>query len=198
MYTNSIGQQLQDKLDMAYTNSIEAQKNCAKVALKLLGKIGLNPMILGGAPRDWLHDRPAKDLDIYIQFDGCLMATIDKIQSALFLNSNEIVDITTTSDYLKNKDNGVLFVFNILNLAMPVQIILCDRKPKEMLNIFMGSLSQAFATYNKDNDTLDASGTYTFKLGQKFKVHFLHKTDDPAYIAKVANKYPDYQLIVEA
>lgn len=194
--TNSLGQQLRNKLDMKY--EIEKQQNCGKTALRLLKQIGLHPLILGGAPRDWLHDRPAKDLDIYIQIEPYqFMSVIEKIEEALYLEPYEIQDITSQSDYLRNKDNGVLHVLNILNLAVPMQIILCDREPMKMLELFHGSLSQAFADITILDGSLVVKGSKVFELGKRFNTHFIKKGDDLRYIQKVADKYPDYHIAFE-
>lgn len=191
-----INQQLKEKLDML--DDIQRQQTCANTALRLLNQRGLKAMILGGAPRDWLHNRPAKDLDIYIELKAgdSLMLTLDTIKTALYLADFEIDDITTTSTYLLNLDNGVRYVFNILNLAMPVQIILCDREPIKMLELFHGSLSQAYAQYEKGQN-LKVQGSKVFELGQRFATHFIKKRDDPNYITKVQTKYPNYTPVFE-
>ena len=196
MYINSLGQQLRNKLDMLY--EIERQQTCASTALRLLKQNGLDAVILGGAPRDWLHDRPAKDLDIYIELktDFSFMATIELIEKALCLEPYELQDITTQSDYLRNKENGVKHVFNVLNLAMPAQIILCDRAPMEMLKVFHGSLSQAYAEYSKALG-FRVEGTKVFELCKRFGIHLVKKDDDQRYITKVADKYPTYKTIYE-
>lgn len=196
MSTNTLGQQLRDKLDML--DRINKQQTCAATALRLLNRAGFNAVILGGAPRDWLHDRLAKDLDIYIQYDQSkeqLFSVMNKIESALYLEPYELVDITSQCDYVRNIENGVTHVLNVLNLAMPIQIILCDREPMKMLEVFHGSLSQAYATHEVSG--LNVKGSKVFELGKRFKVHFIKKEDDPKYIQKVTEKYPDYMPVFE-
>lgn len=180
-------------------DEIAKQKTVANAALRLLNNAGFNDaMVLGGAPRDWLHNNAAKDLDIYIEYSGSLMDMVERIKRALFLQPHELQDVTSTSDYLKNKDNGVLYVFNVVNLAVPVQIIICDRPPLKMLEVFHGSLSQTYAYHNVDSGNLDVRSSSTFVLGKRFLVHFVRKTDDPVYISKVTRKYPQYLLRYEA
>ena len=87
---------------------------------------------------------------------------------------------------------------------MPIQIILCDRLPIEMLHAFHGSLSKASYTrgyywdYLTNPTDYELDTSVEFDISKQFKVHLVRKTDDPKYIAKVKAKYPNFTTVYES
>jgi hypothetical protein len=202
MYTN-----LKDFMDnLSLVKTIESQKTCANAALNLLHMVDPDSCLLGGAPRDWALGKVAKDLDVYLR--PFLMeskdSTIARITQALSLEHNEIEDVTNDSYYMHSKDNGVLGVLNVKNCFMPIQIVLCDRAPLEMLYTFHCSLSQAYYVrdhswdYTLNSDAYRLETTMEFDIGKQFQVNLIKKNSDPKYIAKIQAKYPNYTPVYEA
>lgn len=184
---------------------IETQKICANAILRMLSMVDPNSCILGGAPRDWQLGSAAKDLDVYVQGypDESSLSVASRVAQALELQPGELEDITSSSYYVQGLDNGVLSVFNVKNCAVPIQVVVCDRKPITMLDTFHGSLSKAFYvrgstwSYLDNTDDFDLGGTLEFEISKKFKVHLISKTDSAKYIAKVQAKYPNFTAVYE-
>ena len=185
--------------------SIESQKSCANAVLSMLHMVDPDCCILGGAPRDWALGNPAKDLDVYLQ--GYPNESRDSIASrvsqALELQDGEIEDVTKDSYYMHTLDNGVLGVLNVKNCYMPIQIVICDRLPIDMLDKFHGSLSKVSYcrnynwNYLKNHDSFSLDTSLEFDISKQFKVHLVKKSDDPKYIAKIQSKYPEYTVVYE-
>jgi hypothetical protein len=188
------------------SKTIESQKVCANAALNMLHIVDPHSCILGGAPRDWALGNPAKDLDIYIHGypNESRDSIMSRISQALDLQENELEDVTKNSYYMHSLDNGVAAVFNVKNCFMPIQIILCDRLPIEMLRRFHGSLSKASYTrgyywdYLNNVDDYELETSVEFDISKEFKVHLVRKGDDPKYIAKIQAKYPDFTTVYES
>lgn len=186
--------------------TIESQKQCANAVLSMLHMVDPRSCILGGAPRDWALGNPAKDLDVYIQGypDESRESIALRVSQALDLEDGELEDVTSDSYYMHSKDNGVLGVFNIKNCYMPIQIVICDRKPIDMLNTFHGSLSKVSYRRSliwnptKRDDAFILDTTIEFDISRQFKVHLIRASDDPRYIAKVQAKYPEFIAISES
>ena len=122
---------------------------------------------------------------------------IKRLCKALSISADSVVDKTSTSYYVRAKDNGVVHVLDILGYRMPIQLIICDRVPFNMLYTFHGSLAQAFAFISSTKDKLTVNGTRMFELGREYKVHFTSSEHNPQYIAKVQAKYPEYHLAIK-
>jgi len=201
----AISKSISLKIEMK-SQIIESQKNCAIAALNMLHMVDPNSCILGGAPRDWALGNPAKDLDIYIHAypNESRDSVESRISQALELQVNELENVTNDSYYTHSLDNGVVAVFNVKNCFMPIQIILCDRLPIEMLHAFHGSLSKASYTrgyywdYLTNPTDYELDTSVEFDISKQFKVHLVRKTDDPKYIAKVKAKYPNFTTVYES
>ena len=201
----AISKSISLKIEMK-SQIIESQKNCAIAALNMLHIVDPNSCILGGAPRDWALGNPAKDLDIYIHaYPNESRDSIEsRVSQALELQANELENVTNDSYYAHSLDNGVVAVFNVKNCFMPIQIVLCDRLPIDMLDTFHGSLSQAYYIrgykwdylYNSEDYELDTS--MEFDISKQFKVHLIKKNDDPQYIKKIQAKYPEFTPVYES
>ena len=186
--------------------TIESQKTCAHAALNMLHIVDPDSCILGGAPRDWELGNPARDLDIYLHGypKESKNSIIARISQALELQDNELEDVTNNSYYMHSIDNGVVGVLNVKNCFMPIQIVLCDRYPIDMLYTFHGSLSKASYTrgyywdYLKNSEDYELGTSIEFDISKQFKVHLVRKTDDPKYIAKIKAKYPDFTTVYES
>lgn len=170
---------------------LTSQKTCAYAALKRLKVVDSQAIVAGGAPRDWLFDRQAKDLDIYVQ--GIAGETNWQFEERIALAlESKVVDITSTNDYLTNLDNGVIGVFDVLDCYMPIQVIRCDRAPLSMLDTFHCSLSRVYAMPSGADNSLYLTGNWEFNLGKQYKMNMVKKNFDPKYIAKIRAKFPDF------
>lgn len=176
---------------------IKAQKTCAYSVLKMLKVIDNDVVIAGGAPRDWLFDRQAKDIDVYLRgingesnFDFA-----NRISQAL--DNSRVEDVTSTNEYVLNMNNGVLGVFNVHSCYLPVQVIRCDRAPLGMLATFHCSLSKAFALPSGIDNNLSISGNWEFDLSRKYHMNMIKKDFDPKYISKIQQKFPNFTQVFE-
>ena len=185
---------------------IESQRICAIAALNMLHIVDPDSCVLGGAPRDWALGNPAKDLDIYIR--GYPNESRDSIKArvsqALELQADELEDVTKDSYYMHSLDNGVIGVLNVKNCFMPIQIVICDRTPFDMLDTFHGSLSKVSYSrgynwnYLSNSQDYELDTSIEFDISKQFKVHLVKKSDDPRYIAKIQIKYPNFTVIYES
>lgn len=184
---------------------IRSQQVTADAVLRMMFVLDPNSCILGGAPRDWALGNTAKDLDVYIQTPEDEPPEVTKLRIilAMDLQENEVEDITSSSYYVANLDNGVRYVFNIKGCYMPIQVIVCDRKPIEMLDVFHGSLSKVSYVRLTDWNPFDNYGktgietTMDFDISKKFKIHMVYQKDDLRYISKVMSKYPEFTTVYE-
>jgi hypothetical protein len=193
-------------MNIETAKQIQSQQVTADAVLRMMFVIDPNSCILGGAPRDWALGNPAKDLDVYIQtaVGEPSEITMKRIMLAMDLQEDEIEDITSSSYYVAGIDNGVQYVFNIKNCYMPIQVIVCDRKPIKMLDVFHGSLSKVSYVRLADWDPFDnyaktgIETTMEFDISKKFQVHMVYAKDDMRYINKVTAKYPYFTTVYEA
>ena len=170
---------------------VEEQKEYALKILERLSIIDPDIVIGGGAPRDWHFGRLAKDFDIYVQ--GKTFEDYLSVGNRIEKLGIKLKDVTASSpEYTGKSDNGVLGVYNVVNLYHPVQIIVCDRFPSQMVNTFMTSISKIYMT--KYGNTYKDS---TFDIGKEYNCIFIEENADPKYINKILQKFPNMQPIYQ-
>ena len=139
---------------------------------------------------------------IAMVYSECNVALLVNVSGGLYRGTHDKEDYKHA--YINSLDNGVVAVFNVKNCFMPIQIILCDRLPIEMLHAFHGSLSKASYTrgyywdYLTNPTDYELDTSVEFDISKQFKVHLVRKTDDPKYIAKVKAKYPNFTTVYES
>lgn len=115
---------------------IEHQKEVSKKVLGLMKPFYPNMLIAGGAPRDWRLGKPAKDVDIYMEYSGCKDSFKNMIQLLGLPQPTDIVpakddagDVSLYGDveginHVTEMDyHGVTFQFITLVYAKPMQAV---------------------------------------------------------------------------
>jgi hypothetical protein len=176
---------------------IKQQQTIAGAALRLIRQeIDPEAMIMGGAPRDWTYGQLAKDIDIFTRAltNESADSIKNRIADALFTDEKYIYDLTSGSPYLANKDNGVLFVFEVRTLLLPVQIIVCDREPVKMLDTFDLSICKVYASKGKDFNSVEIYTTEVFDLSKRYNICLASKTSEDR-IYRIREKFPTMTVI---
>lgn len=181
------------RLEELRLEHVKLQKDYAKFLLNKLSLLDPDVMVAGGAPRDWDDNKPAKDLDIYIQgikgeSTWSLAYRVNRILIELDIQMRRNEDPNYV-DYT-NK-NGVAAVYNLSNVAVPTQLIICDMYQHEMINLFDCSLSMLWMS---DSGFIHKKPEYT--VSRKYKTYFLKTTADNEYKERIRSKFPDYKEVL--
>ncbi len=177
---------------------IEEQQALAKDLLSRFGDF-VNQTgrvaVAGGAPRDWDHNKAAKDIDIFLNVghekNSPRSITEDKeegrkvIAKTLGLPLTDVVDADENDTYTGGE---ICWVFNILNLIWPVQIIGIKWRVADQVQAFPVSISKIMYDYD-GNFYRDV----WYKIGEVFNVIYHPNLNDGIgeYVNRVLSKYPE-------
>ena len=170
-------------------SEIEYQKAVALGLLDKLRVIDPDVFLAGGSVRDWYFDKPAKDLDIYINATDSIDHRQLKLVVEQLLNSTvEELGSEGTSEYASNPN--LLRVVQTTYRGMRVQIMAVKNR-RSIVKSFPLGICQC---------GMDWRGrfyyTKAFKQEVKFKALVLrnqaYKNGDK-YIAKIKSYFPDYR-----
>lgn len=168
---------------------IEDQKDVADTLIRKLRAIDPYCILAGGAPRDWYFDKPASDLDIFVQVIGAGASRFVKQLKALGLETKSVGE--KFENYKTNPNLVTVQEFN--GFPVSVQIIAVLEPTFKLLDTFPVSISKAWYTpergcnYHED-----------FKLSVKTKTIFLTGSTlyglKQVYLDKILNKFKDYKF----
>lgn len=172
---------------------INFQKQVAKDTYNKLKLFCHEPVLAGGAPRDWYHFMPCRDLDFYVtvpypggryDYQGMTkwLFPADKYSTNIsegeeyYVFCFDIVKVITicSKDNINEPNIQLIFVPSVENL----------------LEKFTLSLSQI--KYNFSLDSYEPTTNYTLSVLTKKVFYMEDIVPNPNYIAKVARKYPQY------
>lgn len=182
----------------------------AREILKKVRVLDPTAIVAGGAPRDFVMGRVAKDIDIFVYWrpDLCLSAFSEAMEAVgIELQSSVYSDIAASEHsemYATNPD--IRTVYNVKGGETPTQIILCDKPTFGMVEKFPLSICQVW-TGVKDLEGMadSASRAYSsaviseeFAFGQRhtaiFKTNSAYSGSEN-YIKKIRGYFPDYKYV---
>jgi len=171
--------------------TIREQKAKARATLELLRKLDVNAVVAGGAPRNWVENKVARDLDFFIHLPQRMDA---KYMLELVLGVTVIPKVGDTS-YEGEYINGVWEYES--DTELPQQIIIL-RKPaacQEVLRHFTCNASQIAHNGFTYHHTEEFMRCHREKvLTFDFRMHG-YKLD---YLNKMLDYYPDYTVDMES
>lgn len=199
------------------------QSVAAKVIKPLHCMIDHTAILAGGAPRDWYHGRPARDLDFYISKDAFRLGYKnegDNIQRLLckVYNTKKITKLFNFGGYAPegvdelDKVNGVLAIYESVYQGLIVQFIVCENTFTQ-LDRFSMSLSKFWWHPEKpivipSNRSL--SGEHEIScIHNELNCKELESYDNEVilvydsgwagerYLKKIQAKYPDFEYILQ-
>lgn len=169
-----------------------------KIALEVLNKLQAydsNVILAGGAPRDWMFGKPAKDLDVYLKYSDVdrLIETVEY----LGLRPKKIAG----NDLPKN------YITDYLQRVIDVRYKFCD------VQIMVGNIptSQVIDKFDLSISQICMSKTGTIRASTNFDQGLKDKTirvissrlgSNSPYCTKIKQKFPSwkfenpYELIV--
>jgi hypothetical protein len=169
---------------------INKQKDIAYDILQKLKVFDNNIVLAGGAVRDWYNNKPADDLDIYIQYFD-----VDKVIEGLpYLGLK--LHMVKTSSLLDNYEKAwyLTDVLEIMYQNQKIQLMIVGVPTEGILKEFPINITRA--TMDKDRN---------FYYSKEFLLGFKEKTienildyrynNDHKYIQKIKSKFPDWNYL---
>lgn len=203
---------------------IQWQQDIATRVVKPLHQmIDHTAILAGGAPRDWYHGRPARDLDYFISADAFRVnwgKKGDNIRDLLckVYNTGKITKLYNFGDYApkdvfeQDRTNSVLGVYESTYKGLTVQFIVCDSTFTQ-LNKFSMSLSKFW--WHPDKPVVipaskSLSGEHEvscihnelsckeLNAYEKNRILVYDRTSlGKKYVKKIQKKYPYFEYITE-
>lgn len=170
-------------------SEIQVQKEIALYLLDRLRVIDSDVFLAGGAVRDWYFNKPAKDLDIYINtHEGSDYRQTKLIVERLLGSTVEQLGREDSEKYASNPN--LIRVVQTKYFGMTVQLMFVANR-KKIVQTFPLGICQCGMDWKGKLYYTDA-----FKQEVKFKSLVLrnpaYKNGDK-YIAKVKSYFPDYK-----
>lgn len=179
---------------MIFDEQIKQQKKIADTILHKLEIIDPHCILAGGAPRDWLLGKPAKDLDFYFCSNNPAY-TVNTQLSRVGIEPTGGRDTTELETLYKTMKNLTRIIYcSIENSSIQIQLMQMKTKTFGVLDDFACNMSKAWYKHSKVHVEQD------FLLGYKAKAIILnegYKEDDP-YIKKIKSYFPDYRVMNRA
>lgn len=199
---------------MDNSNIIKNQKKLAYEVLEYIQVYDEKAILAGGACRNWVHKKPANDLDFYVKLKN--EDTIEKLVNFLdvkFKKINRLVDDKLKcytqshptpidfsdisplleTDYKKNNmTDDILDVYQIEYKGMVLQFIILKSNVENYINHFTNSLCEV--TWDSKNFYMSKSFVDSMKNKKmviKLPKHIFK------HINKMVNYYPDYKITFE-
>ena len=166
-------------------NQIEFQKFTAREMIEQLEPMfGTSIRVMGGAPRDWDNDNPARDIDIFIQTD---LIYHKEIKEKLNIISSTF---TEKNYYYCDFNPNLNGVYEISYNGETIQLIFTGLNLNDLMKKFTTNLSMIWWKDNKFYKTTE------YKYGIKNKIILKMNNEsynnNINYISKIKNKFPHY------
>jgi len=151
-----------------------------------------NPLVAGGAPRDWDRNFPATDVDIWLQAWKL---------GPLFKALRKRYTVKCTSPYVAgNEKKYIKAVYDVyINDTIINLVFVHDPRPEEVIGRFCCTLSEAVWCYRTDTILLSPNYVHS-RLNNCYTIY---NGNDPNrrpsehYIEKMRQKFPYYREIIE-
>ena len=190
---------------------IELQKKVGLMMLEHIRKVNDGSAVIGGgAPRDWFMDKPANDIDIYVELKGQDVETfIGKLKLSIEGKKGWLLDrrtgikldyIVGAGGYKRNKktsydltDNDYIdHVVDLCLFGQKFQVVIVNKNPVHVIQSeFPMGLSQA---YMNNCGGIVRSKLFNKSLVDK-TVYFKARegmTDE--YLYKILDRYPTWRV----
>ncbi len=160
-------------------------------------------IIAGGAIRDLYHNKPIKDIDIYVpQDDGVAVHSVSFWRQVFDLNTmhGDYIDHSGTDGESYNGKNHIGVVWEIQKRGVLYNIIIVDVLPVEYVNDFFDiGLCKAYCDGKKIRLTADFMCDSQNKLLTVVSKHLPQEEFDGMmdnHVARLKTKYPSHTLVV--
>jgi hypothetical protein len=178
--------------DSTKANSTASLTEQQKVADKILSILeGLDPtcIVAGGAPRDWLHGKDAKDIDIFMHMREDLSQSriINMIERlGLFVRPVPLGKVDEIN-YRTNPD--IRIVIDVQYEDVPIQIIIVNKPTYSVVNSFAFNICKVWYK----NKEIHTTPEYRYATANKVLI----RTGDifrssEAYTSRIRAKFPNY------
>lgn len=179
---------------------IEEQKVVATEALRRIKDCIKHSYIVGGAIRNWLLDRPAKDIDFYVK----PKADFSYEDMCSLLSSAGLCDfylVGAVGNPEKYPTRVINYVLEGVFEEMPIQVIVLKEmlSPERAVESFPIDISRVWATYYNDELLMGVSKECQHAFNSKH-ITVLHKPEcikDITYIRKIQGYFPDWEFVCQ-
>lgn len=191
------------KADLEESLNLVMVEEEKKLAQEIMQKLGISSCVLcGGAPRNWMYNRPANDFDIYVSYNGRIPLK-EVVSQNLEVINDKIIEINCYEEV-----DNIEEIFGVIEL---------EYKRKKVQVISFGHFKTKEDLYNAVIDSFDfnickigmfANGCSTY--GPDFAQDFRNKTltidmecmyDQPSSMPKRFEKmqkyFPDHKIVLE-
>lgn len=166
-----------------FKTRVVSQMNSTDLFLGLLRDVLVNPIVCGGAPRDWFFNTTAKDIDIFVDPQE-VTPIVDKLSS---LNITD-VDVKTSEELPENyRSDYISCVISVKHLNIKYQIIVKETTEDPLLK-FPCSLS--LIIYKDFN--LQPHDQFLYSL--KNSLLIFRKDCNQKYERKMISYFPNYTI----
>lgn len=196
---------------------IQKQKKLAFSVLEKLKELGFFAVVAGGAPRDWFFNRPAKDIDIFVQnietslTSAAIVKIFDEtgwnLYSKIFEDYSDLMKKEQASkiskDYIKanleitkvslgdsNFTNNKFVVCSFIIDDEEVQLIFRDfqSNPATLVKSFGCTISEAYFSENN-------KAVYSEHFYESLKRGIIFYSEKTGYILKMFNKFNNWGFV---
>jgi hypothetical protein len=175
-------------------NTVENQKIIAQQVMKLVEIIDPTCIVAGGAPRDWYMQKPAKDVDIFVNspysYSNCSFL-IEQLKALGIEAKPAIYNSLDASIYRKNPDIAGVLDFEFMQVKF--QVILCRKGTYSMLDSFPFGICQAWWKPSI-SEAIRTTKAFDRSLKHKALVRLQEAYgNDDFFVKKIKEKFPDWK-----
>lgn len=175
---------------------IEYQKKLAEEVLSKLEIIDPTCIVAGGACRDWLMQKPATDIDIFIsskyEFSNVEIA-LNQLKKLGFTNA-EYAPYNSLDEQLYRKNPEIAGVINFWHLDLKFQVILCRKGTFNIVDTFPFGICQAWWKPSTGYSAIRTTKHFDRSLKHKALVRLQEGYgNDDFFVKKIKEKFPDWK-----
>lgn len=181
-----------------YLQKIKDQKKAADYILSKIRQFYPSAIVAGGAPRNWVYNTPANDIDVYFHSDDEISVVMDKLDQC-GINKIDVVfqdydnlDEKEENNSTINKDIYYVSIFNITFDGEKVQLIQTNCPEYDVLKKFtsnMSMISYSNNRYHMENDFIFGYCTCCLAF---YRDSILF---NQSYIDKIIGYYPNFVVV---
>lgn len=172
--------------------TIEKQKEVADKVLDALFTVQPHTIAAGGAPRDWLDDKLASDIDVFVDLrhissTNKINELLDKAGLTEFITGEAKHAEGLPEHYRKNPD--IRCVYNLVIHGVDVQLIIVNCPCWKVVEQFPFPVCQCWYKNGKIESTKE------YKLCKLMKALVITNPvygHQDLYVKKIKEKFPDY------
>jgi len=169
-------------------SKIQKQTDIADYTLRLLQEFDPNCLVAGGAPRDWVLKKVAKDIDIYL-FTNSVLEIINKLAINGFIFKGMKEGDTLPENYAKAA--MLSSVLDFTYLGEDLQVMMITSPTMDVIDSFPLSISRI--TYTRKTGIVQSEDFNKGLLSKTIYCDNILYDDNHKYIQKILKKFPDWK-----